>query len=326
MIFQLDERSRIGDAWTLPLDGGSPTRVTGIYDTLERDFSLPQQEKVTWKGADGETIEGVVFYPIGYRPGSRHPLVVQLHGGPTESDKFGYGPGLIVNYVPVLAARGYAVLRPNYRGSTGYGSAFQRDLVGGYFRNMHLDVMAGVDALIQQGLADPDRLAVMGWSAGGHLVNKLITFTNRFKAASSAAGVSNWLSLYGQSDTRSNRAMLFGGSPWQQNAPFETYWAHSPLKDVANVRTPTLFFAGQEDPRIPTLQSVEMYRAVASHGVPTRLYVAPREGHQWAELRHQLAKANLELEWFERWVRGRSYSEERAPGDAGAGPALPGPR
>jgi dipeptidyl aminopeptidase/acylaminoacyl peptidase len=240
---------------------------------------------------------------------------VQLHGGPAESDKFGYGPGFIVNYVPVLTARGYAVLRPNYRGSSGYGNAFLRDVIGGYFRNMHLDVLAGVDVLIQQGIADADRLAVMGWSAGGHLTNKLITFTTRFKAASSSAGAANWTSLYGQTDARTNRALWFGGSPWQRDAPIETLWAQSPLKDAVKVKTPTLFFIGQEDPRVPMPQSVEMYRAVASHGVPAKLYVAPREGHQWAELRHQVAKANLELEWFDRWVLGRSYTWEPAPGD-----------
>lgn len=327
MIFQLDERARIGDAWTLPLNGGGmPTRVTGVYDRFERDFNLPQQQKVTWKGADGVTIEGLLFYPLGYVKGSRYPLVVQLHGGPTESDKFGYGPGLIVNYVPVLTARGYAVLRPNYRGSTGYGNAFLRDVVGGYFRNMHLDVMAGVDALVQQGIADPDRLAVMGWSAGGHLTNKLITFTNRFKAASSSAGAANWTSLYAQTDTRTNRALWFGGSPWQPDAPIETFWAQSPLKDIAKVKTPTLFFIGQEDARVPMPQSVEMYRAVASLGVPAKLYVAPREGHQWAELRHQVAKANLELEWFERWVRAQSYAWERVPGELAPVGGRPSPR
>ena len=151
MVFQLDEPTRLGDAWTLPIDGGTPTRVTGIYDTLTRDFALPRQEKVSWKGADGVTIEGVLFYPIDYQQGRRYPLVVQLHGGPPLSDKFGYGPGVIFNYVPVLTGRGYAVFRPNYRGSAGYGTAFIRDIVGHYFNNMHLDVMAGVDALVKQG-------------------------------------------------------------------------------------------------------------------------------------------------------------------------------
>jgi dipeptidyl aminopeptidase/acylaminoacyl peptidase len=321
MIFQLDQPDRPGDAWTLGTGsaaGGTPSRVTSVYDSLARQFQLPRQEKVVWAGADGTAVEGILFYPLLYEPGRRYPLVVQLHGGPLESDKFGFGPGVIVSYVPVLAARGYAVLRPNYRGSTGYGDAFLRDVVGHYFNNMQGDVLAGVDHLVARGVADPDRLAVMGWSAGGHLTNRLITITRRFKAASSSAGAANWVSLYAQTDTRANRALWFGGTPWQPDSPIAAMWAQSPISGAAAVTTPTLFVVGQEDPRVPMAQSVEMFRALRAHGVPTRLLVAPREGHQWGELRHQIAKANAELEWFERHVRGRSYVWERAPDGAAA--------
>lgn len=321
MAFQLDEPTRLGDVWTMPIDGGTPTRITGVYDTLARDFDLPRQEKVSWASADGTTIEGMLFYPSGFQPGQRVPLVVQLHGGPMDSDKFGFGPGVIMNYVPVLTAKGYAVLRPNYRGSTGYGSEFMRDVIGGYFRNMQQDVLSGVDFLIREGIVDGDRLAVMGWSAGGHLANKLITVTTRFKAASSAAGVANWISLFGESDTWRSRAVWFGGLPWGANAPVDSFWNQSPVKDVANVRTPTLITSGEEDPRVPLRQAVELYRALLANNVPARLYVAPREGHQWTELRHQLFKANAELEWFERYVTGRTYTWERAPGDPPGAPA-----
>ena len=317
MAMQLDEPTRYGDVWTLPMSstgGGAPTRITGVYDALERDFALPRQERVEWKSADRTAIEGLLVYPLDYREGTRYPLVVQLHGGPTESDKYGFGSGLLSNYVPVLAARGYAILRPNYRGSAGYGNAFYRDIIGGrYFKNMTDDVMTGVDALVKQGLADPDRLALSGWSAGGHLANKLITMTDRFKAASSGAGVANWLSMYGQTDTRANRTIWFGGTPWQKNAPIAAYWNNSPIKDVANARTPTLFFVGENDPRVPMPQSIEMYRALKSLDVPTHLYAAPRESHQWLEIRHLLFKANAELEWFEKYVRGRTYAWEQAP-------------
>ena len=132
--------------------------MTGVYDALETDFALPRQEKVDLEGRGRGDDRRPALLSDRLSRGHRYPLVVQLHGGPTESDKFGFGPGFIFNYVPVLAAKGYAVFRPNYRGSTGYGSAFVRDIVGDYFRNMHLDVLAGVDALIKQGSPIP-----IGW-------------------------------------------------------------------------------------------------------------------------------------------------------------------
>ena len=313
-VFLVDEPTRFGDVWTLaPETSARPVRVTGIYDHLDRDFSLPRQETVHWKGEDGVTIEGILHYPLDYRPGRRYPLVVQVHGGPTESDRYSFGPFVWRNYQQVLTARGYAVLWPNHRGSTGYGNVFLRDMVGGYFRQAHLDVLAGVDAVIAMGVADPDRLALMGWSAGGHMTNKLITVTDRFKAASSGAGAANWISMYAQTDARTDRDLWFGGSPWQRDSVIDRYWQHSPLKDVASARTPTLLFVGQNDPRVPLSQSIEMFRALRSHGVPTHLYVAPREGHAWGELRHQLFKINAEMEWLERYVTERPYAWEPAP-------------
>lgn len=323
-IFQIDEPTRYGEVWTLPApatsesggrtdEAGNLSQVTHVYDGVAAQFALPRQERVEWKGADGVTVEGLLFYPVDYKPGIRYPLVVQTHGGPASSDKFGFWGWR--DYIQVLTGRGYAVLRPNYRGSTGYGHAFLRDMVGHYFNQAHLDVMAGVDHAIKMGVADPDRLAKMGWSAGGHMTNRIITFTDRFKAASSGAGASNWVSMYAQSDTRFYRTPWFGGSPWQKAAPIETYWNESPLKYVSNVKTPTLFIVGEADVRVPPPQSVEMYRALKHNGVPTHLYLAPREPHGWNELRHQLFKINVELEWFERHVTGRSYTWTSAPGD-----------
>jgi dipeptidyl aminopeptidase/acylaminoacyl peptidase len=322
IIFQADEATRLGDAWTVPLDGGALTRVTGVYDTLARDFALPRQEQVSWKSPDGVTVEGLLFYPVGYQPGQRYPLVVQLHGGPADSDKFGYGPNFIFNYVPVLAAHGYAVLRPNYRGSTGYGSAFVRDIIGHYFNNMHLDVLAGVDAMIARGVADPDRLAVTGTSAGAHLVNKLITVTSRFKAASSSAGVANWISLLGQTDALTRRTFWIGGTPWQKDAPIDLLWNNSPIKDVAKVTTPTIFFAGERDERVPQAQAMEMYRGLDTNGVPTKLIIGVGESHQWGQPRMVFTKAAMELAWFEQYVTKRPYVPEPLPSRA-APPSQP---
>ena len=317
-VFTKDDATNAGDVWTMTT--GAPVQVSHVFDRYAKDFRLPRQEKVEWKGADGATVEGMLFYPLDYQAGQRYPLVVQTHGGPQASDKFGFGRW--GNYTQVLAARGYVVLQPNYRGSTGYGDAFLRDMVGSYFKNSHLDVMTGVDHLIKIGLVDGDRMVKMGWSGGGHMTNKIITFTNRFKAASSGAGAANWVSMYAQSDVRTYRTPWFGGTPWQKNAPTDLYWEHSPLKYVANVTTPTIFLVGQEDPRVPSPQSVEMYRALKSLGVPTHLYIAPREPHGWGELRHELFKVNVELDWFETHVTKRAYTWETAPGADTKAPGL----
>ena len=315
MVFQVEDAKGFGDVWTLPVGGGAPARITSQYATLDRDFAMPREERVSWKGADGATVEGVLFYPIGYQAGRRYPLIVQLHAGPAESSKFGYGAGVILSYVPVLTAKGYAVFRPNYRGSAGYGAAFVRDIVNHYFNNMHLDVMAGVDSLIAAGIVDPDRMAVSGWSAGGTLTNKLITFTDRFKAASSGAGVANWISMMAETDALTRRTFWFGGTPWEKNADLNAFLNYSPIKDIAKVKTPTIFFVGDKDTRVPLPQSQEMYRGLQHNGVPSKLVIGPGEDHDggsW-KLHHMFDKANRELEWFEKYVTNRSYQPEAAP-------------
>jgi dipeptidyl aminopeptidase/acylaminoacyl peptidase len=294
------------------VEKGILRQITHHYASLSKEFDLPKQEKITWKGADGVEVEGLLHYPLNYEEGNRYPLVVQTHGGPASSDKYGFNRS-ISKYHAVLAGLGYAVLQPNYRGSTGYGDAFLRDMVGGYFRQSHLDVMAGIDALIERGIADPDKLIKMGWSAGGHMTNKLITFTDRFKAASSGAGAINWISMYGQSDVRTYRTPWFGGTPWQENAPIEVYWENSPLREIYKVKTPTLILVGQNDPRVPPPQSIELYRALRNLGVDTHLYIAPREPHGWRELKHRLYKINLELDWFAKHALNTEYTWEKAP-------------
>jgi dipeptidyl aminopeptidase/acylaminoacyl peptidase len=317
-VFTRNTGARPSEIYTIPAAGGEPKRVTAVFDEELAKFKTARSEKITWKGQDGVTVEGLLYYPLDYQQGTRYPLIVMTHGGPAASDKFGFS-----TEVQVYAGKGYAVLRPNYRGSTGYGDRFLRDMVNGYFKQAHLDVLLGADAVIAMGVADPAKLIKMGWSAGGHMTNKLITVTDRFKAASSGAGAANWISMYAQSDHREFRTPWFGGTPWQANAPIDLYWNNSPLKDVSKVKTPTIFLVGEQDPRVPMPQSVEMYRALKSNGVPTHLYVAPREGHGWTELRHRLFKLQIEMEWFEKYVHNRAYTWERAPGDEKKEPPKP---
>jgi len=310
-VFTRNTPARASEVHTLPAAGGAePKRVTSVFDYVDKQFKIARQERFTWKGADGQQVEGILYYPVDYQKGQRYPLIVYTHGGPAASDKFGF-----TSDAQVYAGKGYAVLKPNYRGSTGYGDPFLRDMVNGYFKQSHLDVMTGADAVIAMGLADPNKLVKMGWSAGGHMTNKIITFTDRFKAASSGAGAANWISMYAQSDHREFRTPWFNGTPWQKDARIDLFWDHSPLKDVAKVTTPTIFLVGEQDPRVPMPQSVEMYRALKYNGVPTKLYVAPREGHGWGELRHRLFKYQIEMEWFDKWVNNRTYVWEKVPGE-----------
>lgn len=296
-----------GDLWI----GGR--RLTTLNPDLQK-AALGRVEPYRWKGRDGADLEGVVIYPVDYQPGRRCPLVAQIHGGPQASAKatlVAYG----TNYPQYWAGRGYVLFQPNYRGSTGYGNAFLRDLKGNYWRNAADDVLAGIDALIRDGVADPDRLGVMGWSAGGHMTNWLVTHTNRFKAASSGAGAANWISMYAQSDIRSHRDFWFGGDPWGERAPVDVFLKSSPVFFAQKVTTPTLIMVGERDERVPMPQSVEMYRALKRNGATVELVIFPREGHGFQELRHRLAKAVQEFAWFEKYIRGVDYTPEVAPDD-----------
>jgi dipeptidyl aminopeptidase/acylaminoacyl peptidase len=308
-VSSLSTAGNPGDVWQIR--DGKFSRLTRIFDTLAEEYFLPRQEAISWRGADGVTVEGLLYYPRDFEEGKRYPLAVQTHGGPASSDKFRYpGTG---SYMQILTDRGWLVFRPNYRGSVGYGDAFLRNMVGHYFDQAHLDVMTGVDHLIESGIADPQRMIKMGWSGGGHMTNKIITHTDRFKAASSGAGAANWISMYGQTDIRIHRENWFGGSPWVKDAPIEKFWEASALREVWKVKTPTLVLVGEKDERVPAPQSVELYRALMANGVDTHLYIAPREPHGWKELRHRLFKVNVELEWFDRHALGRDYEWEMAP-------------
>ncbi|MBK5919969.1 hypothetical protein CCR80_02810 [Rhodothalassium salexigens] len=309
-VVALDGPTNAGDLWRLAADGAM-TPITDHYGYLARTFDLPRQEVITWTGEDGVEVEGILTYPLGGRDALPAPLIVNTHGGPASTDQVaGFSAW---EYLPVAAAHGYAVLRPNYRGSTGYGDEFLRDMVGSYFNQAHKDVMAGVDALIARGIADPDRLVKMGWSAGGHMTNKIITYTDRFAAASSGAGAVNWISMYGQSDIRIYRTPWFGDTPWVEDAPIETYWEHSPLSDIHKVTTPTLILVGENDVRVPMAQSVELYYALSRNGVTTRLITAPGEPHGWRKLSNRLFKGNLELDWFATHALGQDYTFEPVP-------------
>jgi dipeptidyl aminopeptidase/acylaminoacyl peptidase len=290
-----------------------------------RGFQLGEEEEITWRSADGKTVGGVLIKPVGYQPGRRYPLIVAIHGGPASADVLGFNGGYGAQ---VYAGAGYAVLRPNYRGSTNYGEAHKTDIVGNYFQKGYEDIMTGVDHLVAQGIVDSTRMGVLGWSAGGHWSNWILTHTNRFKAISSGAGTSNWISMYAQSDVQRNRQFYLGNKlPYDD---FEAYWNQSPLKYIRNARTPTMIHVVEGDPRVPRPQSEELHMALKRLGVPTELYVYPGNTHGIPDPRNQLVKSMAEMAWMDYYVRGtgrkfawrdvlRTLEDEKGPTATAAG-------
>ena len=265
-----------------------------------RSFALGEQEEISWKSKDGTMVGGVLVKPVGYQKGQRYPLIVAIHGGPAGADTLGFNGGYNSQ---VYAGAGYAVLRPNYRGSTNYGHKFLTDIVGNYFPPGYDDIMSGVDHLIAQGIVDPDRMGALGWSAGGHWSNWILVSTDRFKALSSGAGTSNWISMYAQSDVQRNRQYYLGNKlPYDD---FDAYWNQSPLKYIKKAKTPTMIHVVEGDPRVPSPQSVELHMALKQLGVPTELYLYPGNTHGITDPRNQLVKAVSEMAWMDYYVRGK---------------------
>ncbi|MFV2007957.1 MAG: prolyl oligopeptidase family serine peptidase [Longimicrobiales bacterium] len=264
-----------------------------------RDFALGEEEEITWRSTDGQEVGGILVKPVGYQPGQRYPLIVAIHGGPASADVLGFNGG---SGSQVYAGAGYAVLRPNYRGSSNYGEAFRTAIVGNYFPQGFDDIMAGVDYLIAEGIVDGDRMGALGWSAGGHWSNWILTHTDRFKAISSGAGTSNWLSMYAQSDVQRNRQYYLGDDLPYDN--FEAYWEQSPIKYIRNAKTPTMIHVVEGDPRVPSPQSVELYMALKKLGVDTELFMYPGRTHGIRSMRDRLVKAVSEMAWMDYYVRG----------------------
>ena len=266
-----------------------------------KGIALGEQVEVEWTSSDGKRVGGVLTYPVGYQRGQRYPLIVAIHGGPAAADMLGFNGGYGSQ---VYAGAGYAVLQPNYRGSTGYGNAHRTDIVGDYFTKGYEDIMSGVDHLIAEGIVDGDRMGSLGWSAGGHWSNWILVSTDRFKAISSGAGTMNWISMYAQSDVQRNRQFYLGdGFLYEDN--FDVYFAQSPLKYVKNAKTPTMIHVVEGDPRVPSPQSVELHMALKKLGVDTELFMYPGRSHGIPDPRNRLVKSMAEMAWMDYYVRGQ---------------------
>jgi len=295
----------VGNAVSLPnivvtTENSNMVSVIANPNVHTKDWKLSKVQTVQWTAKDGTTIEGVLELPQNFVLGIDDPLpmYVDLHGGPTSARTSGleisiYGRGL-------LSSDGWAVFSPNYRGSTGYGDKFLTDLVGHENEIEVQDILDGVDALVERGIADPDKLAVGGWSNGGYLTNCLIAATDRFKAASSGAGVFDQTMQWSIEDTPGHVVNYAKGLPWE--VP-EEYQRMSPLFEADNITTPTIIHVGAGDARVPAEQSKALFRALHDYlDVPTQLVIYPDTGHGLSKMSHRRAKMEWDRAWLRRWV------------------------
>jgi dipeptidyl aminopeptidase/acylaminoacyl peptidase len=283
-------------------NGRSLERLTVSNPDLA-GIAFGEQESISWTGADGWEITGVLIKPVGFRAGVRYPLQMQVHGGPESA----YLDGWNTSYstlAQVLAQRGFMVFMPNYRGSTGRGVDYAKgnhnDPMGKEFD----DMLAGIDYLVELGYADPERVGVGGGSYGGYTAAWATTkHSDRFEAAVVFAGISNQISKIGMTDTPGENALVHWNF-WHYD-DWDLVWDRSPLAHMHNANTPTLIGHGERDERVPTGQAFELYRALKYLEVPTQLVIYPREPHGLRERAHQVDWNRRVLAWYERWLLDR---------------------
>jgi len=301
----------VGDASHFPrlvrlnLSATPATEETTLFEPNPHvgTWKLPTVRHIRWKAPDGASIGGVLELPPGATAGQKLPLVVAIHGGPTTSTEAD------LNFDPhngrlYFSTAGYAVLLPNYRGSTGYGDRFLLDLIGRENELDVQDIFSGIEQLIREGIVDPQRIAVMGWSNGGYLTNCLITRKDppvKIRAASSGAGILDTVAEWGFNDEPAYPMVFKKGLPWEQP---ELYRKTSPTYGLGNVTTPTIIHVGGEDVRCPPGHSRMLYRALKEYRqVPTELIVYTGEAHGLSSLKNRQAKMDWDLAWFQQYLK-----------------------
>ena len=297
--------SRIGVIWAdgdkmpevfIGRSGGKAEKLTDFGKNF--NHRLSPVEHVTWR-SDGFEIEGLLTLPHGYEEGKRYPLVVEAHGGPSwQWEDYAYVDWH--DWAQYLASHGFAVLAPNPRGSTGRGSAFQKGLINDVGGGEVRDLITGAQAMVDRGIADPERLGIGGWSWGGYLTAYTITQTTMFKAAMMGAGLSNLISDHGTDDIPSANLLYFPGHPYEH---LDMYWQASAIKHITKVKTPTLILHGDSDARVQPSQGAEMYRALKVLGVPVQFVRYPREPHGLKERLHQIDLLKRLLDWYTKYLK-----------------------
>lgn len=275
-------------------DGDELRKLTRVNDSLMAAIDLAEVRNIHFPSADGTEIEGWVFFPAGYREGTRLPTILRIHGGPNGM----YGVGFNFE-AQLLAANGYLVLITNPRGSSGYGREFGFALWQKWGIPDFEDVMAGVDYVIAQGWADANRLGVGGWSYGGILTNYVITKTNRFKAAISGASMGLLVANFGVDHYQLGNEREWG-LPWENRQMWEDL---SPWNDIANVTTPTMLMGGESDWNVPVLNSEMMYQSLRRRGVDTKLVVYPGQPHGLRVPSYNKHRYEQYLAWYDKYLK-----------------------
>ena len=272
------------------------TRLSDI-----NNYSYPELSKteiISWKSFDGREIEGILTYPKNYKKGIKYPIILQIHGGPAGvfSERFNGRPGIYMT--EYFSEKGYVTIKPNPRGSTGYGKEFRYANYKDWGYGDYEDVVSGVDKVIDMGIGDPDKQYVMGWSYGGYLTSFIVTKTNRFKAASMGAGLPNLISMVTTTDIQDYLVAHMGSEFWED---YDTYEKHSAIYQIKNTTTPTQIIHGANDLRVPFTQGQEFYRALDRLGVDTEMVVYPRTPHGPREPKFLMDVSERILTWFEKY-------------------------
>ena len=304
MVYLANDFKHLDDLYVADLNGRNERKLTNLNEALWKQLTFADVERFAYRGADDFDIDAFFVKPINWRAGKKYPLILNIHGGPASQ----YGVDWYHEF-QVYAAKGYAVLFTNPRGSTGYGQKFERAIVNEWGGKDYVDVMNGVDAALKRyPWIDQQRMGVTGGSYGGYLTNWIVSHNDRFKAAVTVRSVVNFISDEGTRDGAYGHTPDFGGDLFER---FDLYWDRSPLKYAMNVKTPTLILHSDNDFRVPLEQAEQWFRALRHFGVTTEIVMFPRENHnltRTGEPKHLVESLNWQLYWFDRFLNGNQQA------------------